>query len=143
MPRLPIRTCDLYTPGHQVHWIPPLHVYVDAPRRPVRVEDITPDGWCTVLDGDEVLRWWNHDPRRLPDLVAIADGCMLRVGDSTFLTSAGPGPSHFWVYLAAEATPCRQLQPLSDRAAGEPLSARDLLEAAKEMGGVTAGIRLS
>ena len=141
MPRLPIQTCDLYTPGHQLHWIAPLRVYVDAPRRLVRVEDLTPDGWCTVLDGDEVLRWWCHDPLRLADLVAMADGVMLRVGDSTFLTSAGPGPSHFWVYLGEKATPCRKRQPPAGRAAGEPLSAQDLLEAAKEMGGVTAHVR--
>lgn len=143
MPRLPIRTCDLYTPGHQVHWIPPLRVYVDAPRRLVHVEDITPDGWCTVLDGDQVLRWWNHDPLRLPELVALGDGQMLRVGDSTFLTTPVREGRCFWVYLGEEATPCRRRQPPAGHSAGEPLSAHDLLDAAKEMGGVTARIQPS
>ena len=141
MPRPPIRTCDLYTPGHQVHWIPPLRVYVDAPRRPVRVEDLNPDGWCTVLDGGQVLRWWNHDPLRMADLVALADGQMLRVGGSTFLTTPVRDGRCSWIYLAEEATPCRTWQPPDGRAAGEPLSAHDLLEEAKEMGGVTAHVR--
>jgi hypothetical protein len=143
MPRLPIRTCDLYTPGHQVHWIPPLRVYVDASRRPVRVEDVTPDGWCTVLDGGQVLRWWVHDPLRLADLVALDDGQMLRVGESTFLTTPVRNGCCYWVYLAEAATPCRKRQPPDGRAAGEPLSAQELLAAAKDMGGVTAQIQLS
>jgi hypothetical protein len=140
MPRLPIRTCDLYTAGHQLHWIPPLRVYVDAPRRPVRVEDLTPDGWCTVLDGERVLRWWGHDPLFLADLVAFDHGQMLRVGDSTFLTTPVRGGSCYWTYLAEAATPCRRRKPREGSAAGEPLSAQDLLAAAKEMGGFTARV---
>ncbi len=124
MPRLPIRTCDLYTPGHQVHWIPPLRVYVDAPRRPVRVEDLTPDGWCTVLDGGQVLRWWNHDPLRLADLVALADGQMLRVGDSTFLTTPVRDGSCYWIYLAEDGDAVPQAaaagRPRRRRAAQRP-----------------------
>ena len=67
---------------------------------------------------------------------------MLRVGDSTFLTTPVRDGSCYWIYLSEAATPCRRRQPPAGRAPGEPMSAHDLLEAAKEMGGVTARVTL-
>ncbi len=64
LPEADSSTCDLYAPGHQMHY----RHQGDAVRSPsVRAREVLQDGLDVVVlleDGSE-LRWRHHDPQRL------------------------------------------------------------------------------
>ncbi len=72
----PGRTCGLYLPGHDVHWIQALHSASDAEHRPEagRLLDISSDGTVVVEVAGDRRHLWYHDPDRLARLVAPNDG---------------------------------------------------------------------
>jgi hypothetical protein len=65
--------CDLYCPGHQIHY---KHQADAAGSTPRAVRETLLDGTLVTLlleDGD-VLRWSNHDGRRLGRILELVSG---------------------------------------------------------------------
>jgi hypothetical protein len=66
-------TCELYDPGHQIHY----KHQGDAVRSPSRsVRDVQFDGTLVVLtlDDHSQLRWHHHDPARVGRLLELLRG---------------------------------------------------------------------
>jgi hypothetical protein len=61
--------CELYIPGHSVHWIQAKHSFGE-PHRDGRLTDAE-DNVITVDFGDEVKRYRNCDPERLWEILGI------------------------------------------------------------------------
>lgn len=72
----PLFTCDLYLPGHDVHWIQAIRSAKDqmSPPQPGSLVEVRADGIVVLeLEGRRV-RLWHHDPGQLEQLVALNDG---------------------------------------------------------------------
>ena len=69
----PSALCDLYCPGHQIHY---KHQAEAADSTPLAVRDTLLDGTLLrlVLEDGDVLRWSNHDPRRLSRILELVHG---------------------------------------------------------------------
>ena len=69
---LRLRHCQLYIPGHSVHWIQAKKSYGE-PHREGRLTAV--DGDIVTVDfGDEVKKYRQCDPDRLLDIVGIGGG---------------------------------------------------------------------
>jgi hypothetical protein len=114
------RSCRLYGPGHQMHWIQAKKSREgEQPMIDVSVL-VHHDGRIDV-EGDELrLAMWNHDPDRLRDAVDNR-GRHRAVWKPQFHVLAVPGPSGYLFNLAAldERTPCH---PGARQAPGESTS---------------------
>jgi len=91
--------CDLYGPGHQIHY---KHQARAAASPPLAVRDTLLDGTSLRLeleDGD-VLRWSNHDPRRLSRVLELVDA---RGAVHPELHALRIGP--YWFNCATESDP--------------------------------------
>lgn len=67
------KTCGLFKPGHDPHWIQGLHATNDKVNFPFSGEFIEAreDGTIVIkVDGQE-LHLWNHQPERIADAVAV------------------------------------------------------------------------
>lgn len=72
-PAIPLpKSCGLYLPGHEVHWIQGIHSSDPGERPPVpgRILEIRDEGTVIVQLQDRALELWNHDPARLTAVVA-------------------------------------------------------------------------
>lgn len=65
---LPVR-CGLYTPGHEVHWIPGIR-FVGEPRSRATVE-FHENGSLVLFWQGPALTYYNHDLERIQKLVQI------------------------------------------------------------------------
>jgi len=66
------KSCGLYLPGHEVHWIQVFHSNDagEAPAVPCAILDIADDGTILVDVAGTGLELWTHDPPRLRAIVA-------------------------------------------------------------------------
>ncbi|CAN5619812.1 hypothetical protein BH24ACT26_BH24ACT26_20260 [soil metagenome] len=67
------RSCGLYLPGHDVHWIQArlsVEEELQRPSTPGLLLGVQPDGLVVVEVNGVVRRLWNHDTDRLEQLVA-------------------------------------------------------------------------
>jgi hypothetical protein len=92
-------TCDLYAPGHQIHY----RHQGDAVRSPSgRVTETLVDGSTVILvleDGEE-LRWRHHDPERLGRILELVPGTRT-VYPRFHALRVGP----YWFNCASETDP--------------------------------------
>ena len=67
----PPKSCGLYLPGHEVHWIQGIHSNDpgEAPPIPCCVLEVNDDGTIAVDVEGSRLELWNHDPARLSAIV--------------------------------------------------------------------------
>lgn len=121
--------CDLYLPGHNVHWIQ---------FRKERGSDIPPTwGTLTGLDDDVITvefldrieRYRNHRPEHIQQIARISD--KVRVAYRFRLLTFYRGGQHLMAYCIDDAknerVPCRALAPVQ--------SAEDLAERLHDGGG--------
>jgi len=68
----PPKSCGLYLPGHEVHWIQGIHSNDEGevPPVPCTVVEVLDDGTTIVEIRGERLELWTHDPERLRAIVA-------------------------------------------------------------------------
>jgi hypothetical protein len=66
-------TCDLYEPGHLIHYKHQADA-VRSPGRPVRDSLLEGTTVTLVLEGDDELVWRHHDPERLRSIVELLHG---------------------------------------------------------------------
>jgi len=68
----PPKSCGLYLPGHEVHWIQGIHSNDEGEIRPVHctVVEVLDDGMIVVEISGRRLELWTHDPERLRAIVA-------------------------------------------------------------------------
>jgi len=73
---VPVFTCGLYRPGHDVHWIQVNQSAKDRINSPMagNLVEVRADGTLALVLGGQLLRLWNHDPDRLEQLVARDHG---------------------------------------------------------------------
>ena len=131
------RTCGLYLPGHDVHWIQGLHSGrgSEQPPEPGQLLEVSDDGTIRVQVGDEVRVLWNHDPWRLAGLAAYNDGAVTHQPRWRLLrTNSKDGAFCFYVADAdKEHVPCPTEPPtgnpieLLDRAGGFTLPVEEVL----------------
>ncbi len=101
-------TCDLYGPGHQMHY---RHqgTAIRSPGLPAR--DVAVDGvdLAIELEGGRVLRWRHHDPERLLRMLDLVPGSRVAYPGAHALR-VGP----YWFNCATADQPwadCRALDP--------------------------------
>jgi hypothetical protein len=90
--------CDLYSPGHQMHY----RHQGEAVRSPSRVvtNAIVDDSSVTlVLDDHTELRWQHHEPVRLERILELVPGKRVAYPDQHALR-VGP----YWFNCATDAT---------------------------------------
>jgi hypothetical protein len=65
--------CDLYLPGHQMHY---LHQgkAIRSPSRPVRNVVVEGTSVFLLFDGSRQLHWRHHDPDRLSRMLELVPG---------------------------------------------------------------------
>ena len=83
------KRCDRYTPGHTVHWI---HAK-KASQEPGEHEEgtvVAVGALITIRVGDELRRYFNHQPERFADAIEIY-GHAVRVDERWHLLGIGPG----------------------------------------------------
>jgi hypothetical protein len=73
---LEYQACGLYTPGHHVHFIQAKKAWEgdQANYRNGRLVSVDDGGWITVEVGADILRFWNHDPKRAKLCFAASAG---------------------------------------------------------------------
>lgn len=65
--------CDLYDPGHQIHYTHQADA-VHSPSRTTRRATLDGAVLTLVLDDGETLRWRHHDPERLERIIELLRG---------------------------------------------------------------------
>jgi hypothetical protein len=65
--------CDLYGPGHQIHYTHQADA-VHSPSRTTRRAALDGPRLTLVLDDGETLRWRHHDPERLERIIELLRG---------------------------------------------------------------------
>jgi hypothetical protein len=65
--------CDLYDPGHQIHYTHQADA-VHSPSRTTRRAALDGTLLTLVLDDEETLRWRHHDPERLERIIELLRG---------------------------------------------------------------------
>lgn len=104
------KACDLYAPGHQIHY----KHQGDAVRSPSCVvrNVIVDDSRVTlVLDDDSELQWRHHEPERLDRILELVPGTRVAYPDQHALR-VGP----YWFNCATDATGWQDCRPPSRRA---------------------------
>jgi hypothetical protein len=105
------RHCQLYIPGHSVHWIQAKKSYGE-PHREGRLTAVSGDV-LTVEFGDEVKQYRNCDPDRLLDIVGIQGRVSVCERYSILRTPSRDGHYVFCIVDPDEAwVPC-DYSPLS------------------------------
>jgi hypothetical protein len=68
----PPKSCGLYLPGHEIHWIQAIHSndQGEVPPVPCTVDEVLDDGTTVVEISGERLELWTHDPERLRAILA-------------------------------------------------------------------------
>jgi hypothetical protein len=108
-----LKSCGLYLPGHQVHWIQARLERENQENRPDtgRVVDVRNDGAVGIdLDGEE-RRLWNHQPDRLAE-AASQSALIVRHQPTWGLLQVGNTVSG---YLFCDAGPSNEHVPCLDR----------------------------
>jgi len=106
------RHCELYRPGHSVHWIQGLHS-TGRPDRRGWLDGIE-DNIITIDFGDEVRRYRNHEVERLIEIVRIQGP--VRVCASYSILRGGGGYCFSIVdvdepWIACDHRPLRSVTP--------------------------------
>ena len=99
-------TCDLYAPGHQMHY----EHQGNAVRSPARtVNNAILDGvnLRLLLEDGQELRWRHHDPERLSQILELVPGKRVAYPDFHALR-VGP----YWFNCATETDDWQDCRPL-------------------------------
>jgi hypothetical protein len=101
------RKCQLYWPGHLVHWIQGRHWAKDTP---IPVSDLQfVDGWVQFTCDGERLTRWNHDLSDLQRLVIDSPRATITYSARWRILAVAMNESrteHRLFYLATEQTDC-------------------------------------
>ena len=109
----PHRDCELYVPGHVVHWIQAIRS-ASLPHLDGHLVGVE-DGLVVVIDiGGEIRRYRNHDIEHLVGLVDIGDPVRVCESSSILRRDQGGGASCFSIAKVVDAwRPCES-EPITD-----------------------------
>lgn len=134
----PPKTCGLYLPGHEVHWIQGIHSSDrgEAPPVACRILEVRRDGTALVAADSVTVELWTHEPQRLEAFVA-------ELGPSAFyqerwrllrfphVTETTGRLAHDLIHVALASDPERRACP------DEPPRHATLMQQLREAGGFT------
>lgn len=127
------KSCGLYLPGHEVHWIQGLHSSDpgETPPVPCRILEIRDDGTVVIGISGERLELWNHDPARLRALVEARGAVGSYQEHWRLLRVPSENGGGYCVDVTPASNPDRRPCP------SEPPRHETLLDQLREAGGFT------
>lgn len=93
--------CSCYWPGHILHWIPVLNVWVPEPRLPMTIEALEDDSFLITAEGKSTV-YYTHTPEQTRRLIKIFKPEAWKLVGKTGAVQIEDHEGHGWVYFSKE-----------------------------------------
>lgn len=93
--------CSCYWPGHNLHWIPVLRVWVPEPRLPMSIEALEDVSFLITAQGQTAV-YYTHAPEQTRRLIKKFKPEAWKLVGKTGAVQIEDQKGHGWVYFSKE-----------------------------------------